>query len=229
MENVILSKMTVGSAIRRKSNVLSSLSKTYKLILFVLTFSLFSNYLFGQTTYYSYQTGVWNDVNTWTTDPSGTTRVGAAVPTNNSTVVILTDRTVTATANIASTNLSIQIENGGILDMSTYVFTNRLQSLSGQGLFSLASASFPNVTTNTLINVGGGTVEYTAASDFSLPLALTTYNNLSINVGSAAIQTHNITLNGDLIVKSGVFQIIGSLLQLSLLQELLKIITGVIF
>ncbi len=101
MENVILSQMTVASAIREKSKKGSSLSKTFKSILFVLTFSLFSNFVIGQTTYYSYQTGAWNDVNTWTTDPSGTTRVGAAVPSNNSTVVILSDRTVTATANIA--------------------------------------------------------------------------------------------------------------------------------
>ena len=45
-------------------------------------------------TFYSYQTGFWDQASTWTFDPGGTTGPGTLVPGPNDKVVILTGRTV---------------------------------------------------------------------------------------------------------------------------------------
>ncbi len=100
------------------------------------------------------------------------------------------------------------MSSGAFLDQSIYLFSSGLASLSGQGNLRLASANFPVVTTNTLVDAGGGTVEYYNASDFTLPVSQSTYNNLTINTGSAtATQMSNITLNGNLYLKSGTMRI----------------------
>ena len=159
-------------------------------------------------TYYSYQTGNWNAPTTWTSDPSGTLQIGNTIPGFNDNVVILSGRTVTLTGDVAAQCGNLSIENSAFVDMSAYSFTNGLQSLDGQGTLRLASVNFPAIVTNTLINAGGGTVEYYNASSFTLPMAQTTYNNLTINcIGQVATQLMNLTLNGDLLVKSGTFQI----------------------
>jgi len=156
-------------------------------------------------TYYTYQTGNWNNPNTWTTDPGGTTLDGPAVPANGDIIQILSGRTVTLTANVTQTGLSISINGGGIIDMSTFTFAT-LASLSGQGVLKLSSASFPAVTANTFVTTGGGTVEYNTG--ISLTAATqTTYNNLTINTSGTVIQAGNLSLNGNLLVKQGTFQI----------------------
>lgn len=159
-------------------------------------------------TYFSYQTGDWNTVTTWTSDPGGTTQVGSTVPGNDDVVVILDGRTVSLPANISNTGLDITINAGAYLNMSTFQFTNTLLALRGKGTLQLASVNFPAVTTNTLINAGEGTVEYNNAANFNLPVAQTTYNNLAINAPSVvATQMNNLTLNGNLYVKSGTYRI----------------------
>ncbi len=159
-------------------------------------------------TYYSYQTGDWNTYTTWTSDPGGTTQVGTTVPENNDVVVILDGRTVTLPANIASTGLKVNINSGGILDMSAYSFTAGLSKLKGQGTLKLASVSFPSATSNTFVDIEGGTTEYYNTADFVLPVAQTTYNNLRINAsGVTATQLNNLTINGNLHVKHGTFRI----------------------
>jgi len=159
-------------------------------------------------TYFSYQSGSWNDPTTWTSDPGGTTQVGTTVPGAGDAVVILPSRTVTLPSDIATANLKVNINNGGILDMATYSFTSGLSSLSGEGTLSLASVNFPAVTTNSFVNAGGGTTEYKNAADFTLPAAQATYNNLRINApGVIATQMSDITLNGNLYVKQGTYRI----------------------
>jgi hypothetical protein len=158
--------------------------------------------------YYSYQSGNWSNATTWTTDPSGTTLVGSAVPGNGDAFVILSGRTVTLTSNENSTDLSISINSGGILDLSTYQYTSAIASLSGEGTLRLASAYFPAVTSNLFVNAGGGTTEYYNAASFTLPVAQTTFNNLRINApGVMATQLNNIILNGNLHVKQGTYRI----------------------
>jgi len=157
------------------------------------------------STYYSYQSGSWNTPSTWTSDPGGTTQVGATVPGTNDIVVILSGRTVTLPANIAASGLDVTINNGGFLDLSTFQFTSGLLALRGQGTLK-SSLNFPNpVATNTFINAGGGTTEYNA--NINLP-AQATYNNLTINTGGIVVQLNNVlTLNGNLYVKQGTYQI----------------------
>ena len=159
-------------------------------------------------TYYSYQTGDWNTPTTWTSDPSGTLQFGNTVPGNNDKVIILTGRTVSLPADITTQTLDITIEAGGFLDQNVYGFTNSIYAFRGQGTIKLASVNFPASVINTFINSGGGTTEYNNAANFILPAAQTIYNNLTINTsGFIATQLSNITLNGNLYIKSGTFQI----------------------
>jgi hypothetical protein len=164
----------------------------------------------GQTTLYSYQSGSWNDIDTWTTDPGGTTLVGSQVPANGDIVVILSSRTVTLPGNIVTSGLDITINSGGILSLGSYQFTSTLAALRGQGTLQLSSATFPAVTTNTFVNSGGGTTEYLNSASFDLPAAQTTYNNLKLNLSNSsfiATQLNDLTLNGDLEVVSGNYRI----------------------
>jgi hypothetical protein len=161
-----------------------------------------------QDTYYSYQTGSWNNATTWTSDPSGTLQIGTTIPGDNDKVVILTGRTVSLPADVTTLTLDVTIDAGGFLDQTIYKFTNSLYAIRGQGTVRLASANFPASVINTFINAGGGTTEYSNTANFTLSAAQTTYNNLTINTaGFTATQLSNITLNGDLYVKSGTFQI----------------------
>ncbi len=159
----------------------------------------------GYKTYYSYQTGNWNISSTWTSDPSGTLQIGSTLPNNNDKVVILTGRTVTLLGDVSTSNLDVTINDGGYLNLDTRSFSNPLSALRGQGTLKLASANFPTVTTNTFINAGGGTVEYNVAT--TLPAAQIVYNNLTINTAGTVIQVNNITLNGNLYIQNGTYQI----------------------
>jgi len=165
----------------------------------------------GPRTYYSYQSGSWTAASsTWTQDPSGTLQVGSSIPSDFDVVYILPGRTVTLPSDISFRNLDITIEAGGYLDMSTFKFTNTLKALSGEGTLLLASVNFPTVTTNSFINAGGGTTEYYNSGNFTLPSTQLTYNNLNINTSSSnytATQLSNLTLNGNLSIKNGIFRI----------------------
>lgn len=160
-------------------------------------------------TFFSYQSGNWNDPATWTSDPGGTTYVNIGTPSSDGdVVVILSGRTVTLTGNVTTTNLEININDGGILDMSTYQFTNTLKKLNGQGILRLASVNFPSATTNNFVNAGGGITEYYNAANFTLPVAQTVYNTLRLNApGVIATQLNNLTLNGDLHIMQGTYRI----------------------
>jgi hypothetical protein len=158
--------------------------------------------------FYSYRSGDWHDPYTWTSDPSGTLQIGNQIPGNGSEVVILTDRTVTLTQNVSETGLLLTVASGAFLDQSSYTFTSGLAALSGQGTVRLASANFPSATGNTFVDAGGGTVEYYTGSNFTLPPSQATYNNLVINTsGATATQLSNLMLNGNLLVRTGVFRI----------------------
>ena len=159
-------------------------------------------------TFYSYMSGNWNDPFTWTSDPSGTLQIGSEVPGDDSRVIILTDRTVTLTQDVAQSGLSVKIAPGAFLDQAGYRFTSTLSALSGQGTLKLASANFPASTANTFVDAGGGTAEYYNSSNFTLPASQAVYNNLVINTsGATATQLTALTLNGSLRVSSGTFRI----------------------
>lgn len=160
------------------------------------------------TTYFSYKPGNWNEISTWTHDPGGTTQTATDVPGNGAKVVVLSGRTVTLTENIVATDIDLTIRDGGMLDQSTFQFNNALAALTGDGTFKLASVNYPVVTTNNFVEAGGGTTEYYNTANFTLPAAQTEYNHLRINSsGVTATQLSNITLNGNLHVKQGTYQI----------------------
>ncbi|HYF68843.1 MAG TPA: T9SS type A sorting domain-containing protein [Ohtaekwangia sp.] len=105
--------------------------------------------------------GAWNVAGTWTTDPSGVTLIGSAIPGNNDVVHILNGFTVTLSANVATTGLSINIHNGGTLDLATFTFST-INNLSGSGLLKIGSGYFPTITSNnfTAGYAAGATVEF---------------------------------------------------------------------
>ena len=165
---------------------------------------------FGQTTWYSYQTGAWTNPDVWTTDAGGSTLVnpGSLIPGTGDAVVILPSRVVTLRAgNVTTSGLDISIQSAGVLDDSIYNFTSGLSALRGQGKLRIKSINFPSASVNTLIQAGGGSVEYYNTADFTIP-APGTYNNLIINCeGFIATQLNNLTVLGDLKVQSGTYRI----------------------
>ncbi|MBK9391784.1 MAG: HYR domain-containing protein [Bacteroidetes bacterium] len=157
------------------------------------------------TAYYSYQTGFWDVASTWTTDPGGTTGPGSTVPGPNDKVVILTGRTVYLQSDVTSTNLDITINAGGILDQTSFQFTQPLTALKGGGIHKLASSNYPTATTNTFVTTDGGTTEYNHSGDMSS--AQSTYYNLIIRSAGTVTQVNNLTINGNVDVKAGKFQV----------------------
>ncbi len=157
-------------------------------------------------TYYSYQSGPWNSAGTWTKDPSGTLSVSPGVPSATDRAVILNGRTVSTTAN-GENVLSVQINDGGILDLGTYT-TQNFTVIRGEGLVRLQTSIFPSGDWSNFVAEGGGTVEYYNTSNFTV--SQLSYNNLIINLSSSAIVatlTGNMTLNGNLTITSGKLQI----------------------
>lgn len=142
------------------------MARFFRLLILI---ALVSSYLSVQTSYatnyYTYTsaatTGAWNVAGTWTTDPSGVSLTGSAVPSNGDAVFILNGYTVFLTANVATTGLSVNISNGGTLDLSTFTMAS-LNALSGAGTMKIKSGYFPTVTTNSFISsaASGATVEY---------------------------------------------------------------------
>lgn len=165
------------------------------IILLFITVPFISNV--HAVTLYSYMTGDWDNLDTWTTDPGGTTLTGSQIPAAGDTVYILSSRTVTLTSDITTTGLTITINSGGILFLDSYQFTNTITRLDGQGILRLTSANFPTVTTNNFINAGGGTTEY---CNFTGTLAQDTYNHLKILKTDDNATSYTITIGSDLTV-----------------------------
>lgn len=212
--NFSLVQWTGGPAWEKRAAVSGTNSLTHAL----------SNTIAGEWTtteravLYSYNTGDWHTASTWTTDPSGTELVGSRVPQDDDRVIILNGYTVTLTQDVTTSGNAMSVESGAILNLGDYRFTNTLLNLDGSGTIQSSHVSgtpstgyFPDATGNTFVDAGGGTYEYTyngVLSSFDLP-AQATYNNLKINAGAGktAIQVNDITLNGDLEVSQGTFQV----------------------
>ncbi|MBN2480207.1 MAG: hypothetical protein JXB19_00580 [Bacteroidales bacterium] len=165
------------------------------IILTILIFTIFSDVY--AITLYSYQTGDWDNADTWTTDPGGTTLTGSQVPAAGDAVYILSSRTVTLTSDVTTTGLTIVINSGGILALDSYQFTNTVDLLAGQGILRLTSANFPVVTTNSFVNSAGGTTEY---RNFTGALTQDTYNHLKIIKSDENSASYTVTIGSDLTV-----------------------------
>lgn len=155
-------------------------------------------------TFYSYQSGDWNSVNTWTKDPSGSLWIGAAIPAAGDNVVILNGRTVTINQN-GKTSISLAISLGGILDLKNYT-THNFGTVTGEGTLKLSSGTFPGGDFTNFVSDDGGTVEYYNLNNAGISSTQLTYNNLIISNYTASANTVflnnatnpiNYTLNGD--------------------------------
>jgi hypothetical protein len=161
-------------------------------------------------TLYSYKDGPWDDPDTWTTDPSGQNLEGAAVPSSSDNVVILASRTVYFANNVTSSGLIITISNGGTLDLRDKGFTQTVSVIQGEGTLKLASNLMPPASQNTLVNAGGGTVEYDVADASFVLNNQSVYNNLILNLTNStnkAILQNNLTVYGNLQIVKGQLQI----------------------
>ncbi|MBL0047056.1 MAG: PKD domain-containing protein [Bacteroidetes bacterium] len=157
-------------------------NKRYPHLLLLLLLLLSLNTQLKAVNYYSYQSGAWNNLTTWTTDPSGTTLIGSAVPANSDAVTILDGITVTLTANVTTTGNTLNIRPTGVLNLSTFQITNVLSTFSGSGMLRIGASFFPGATTNTFVAPGGGTTEYYnfGGAGTNLPTQAI-YNNLIIS------------------------------------------------
>jgi Secretion system C-terminal sorting domain len=158
-------------------------------------------------TWYSYQTGNWENPLSWTLDGGVIplyVNPSAETPSASDNVVITSGRTITITTNTKSTN---NIEVNGTLNIaatSGHAFTN----IAGTGRIRFSGAggvdNFPSGVTTEFANATtGGTVEV-----FGTGITLSqnrTLNDLIINLtsGNASITASSITLNGDLNIQSG--------------------------
>ncbi len=152
--------------------------------------------------YYTYQSGNWNNPNVWTTDASGTTLVSPAVPGNGDNVTIMNGITVTLTANVATTTHVLTINPGAILNLSTFTFTAGLTSINGSGTLRVKSNYFPTGTNNFTTSTGSSVEYYDWSADALLPTSPVTYYNLTIShsLASSRIVTFGsaaTTINGN--------------------------------
>jgi Secretion system C-terminal sorting domain len=163
---------------------------------------------FGQT-WYSYQTGNWDNPLTWTTDGSSFplyVNPTASIPGFADNVVIKSGNTVTVNINNITIN-SINVM--GTLDM--LASTNQtFTTITGSGRIRIAGATdnFPGgVATNFADNAVGGTLEINGTG--MLLNTPRTFNNVVINMSAtanAAILKSAYTINGDLTITRGLLQ-----------------------
>lgn len=143
----------------------------------------------AQTTLYTFNgggtTGNWSNSSTWTTDPTGSTRVAPRVPANGDNVVVTNSYVVTVNSAVAATGLKITIQRGGSLDLQTGTTPfAQLSSLSGQGTLRIGAAYFPDIVagSNNFDDANTGTVEfYNWGATAALPNPRSgQYNNLRL-------------------------------------------------
>ncbi len=165
-----------------------------------------------EKTYFSYQNGLWSNPLSWTKDPSGTTLVPliGEVPTPYDSVVILNGKTISLSANVATTNIGIRINNGGVLDLLTHELPT-LTGLTGVGRLRSSRTTggvtyMPTVlySNNTLASASGGTLEYYCASNMTLNTGVSAYFNLILRRESAGTTVYtlasNVTVTNDLTI-----------------------------
>ncbi|RZK29577.1 MAG: hypothetical protein EOO63_08755, partial [Hymenobacter sp.] len=151
-------------------------------------------------------TGNWSSANTWTTDPTGSTRVGQSVPTTGDDVVVTNSFVLKVPTQVTTSGLSITIQRGGVLDLTsttTNAFSNTLSRLAGQGTLRIARAYFPVVTTNDFDDANTGTVEfYDWGTTANLPNpASGQYNN--VRLLNTTTTAYTAQLNNNLLLTGG--------------------------
>ena len=156
--------------------------------------------------YYTFTNGDWGTASTWTTDPTGLTSVGAAVPGASDNIFIVNARSVFTTT--PRTVLSATVANLGILDLGTSI-SHDLGTVTGQGKIIISAGTFPAGDFTDFVSSTGGTIEYRDVNG-TLPDQLV-YNNLIVSNTGASVVTSslpnlssptNYTVNGSLSISS---------------------------
>jgi hypothetical protein len=152
-----------------------------------------------RTIFYSYQSGDWNNANTWTTDPSGSTLVSPMVPGAGNQVVILNGRSVSTA--ISRTVAGLTINQGGTVDLGATT-GHDFGNISGQGTLRLSTSTLPTGIFTNFVSEDGGTVEFynLPTGTHTIASSFTTFNNVIISNSTAnnfvLNFNHNLTING---------------------------------
>ncbi len=162
--------------------------------------------------WYSFQSGDWNDPLTWTTISNGSLRepVGGGIPAPGDNVTILSGRTVTMDSD---DNDGVNLTVNGRLNIGNTSGHNFFNIL-GNGTISIAgdvsnNSNFPSGSTTVFADsIVGGTVEV-IGTGLNLDQDRL-FNNVTINLDGAsdvATLISNFTINGDLTINNGILQI----------------------
>jgi len=165
--------------------------------------------------WYTYRSGDWDEWQNWTLDPSGTLRLNPAnefpddindeVHILNGDQIDLDTDAVTANGGNPYQIASLDIENGGVLDLTNTTGHN-FTVITGEGRIRLDGDNFPAGNTtgaNGFATADGGTLEFYGTADYSLSTA-STFNNIWVNMSGVTLTLlSDYTLNGDLEVQSG--------------------------
>ncbi|TXH26655.1 MAG: hypothetical protein E6Q96_07605, partial [Cyclobacteriaceae bacterium] len=163
-------------------------------------------------TWYSYQSGDWNNPDVWTLDGGVVpllTNPANEIPQPSDNVVITNGRTVTMNINNV-TLAGIRVD--GTLNVAATSGHN-FNVIDGNGRVRASGSSgldnFPSgTTTNFADPINGGTVEYFGASNVTLDQNRA-YNNLEIRLtggSTSCFLMSNFTVNGNMRVETGTFQ-----------------------
>ena len=148
---------------------------------------------------YSYQSGDWTTLNSWTRDPSGTTLVKPRVPVQFDEMTVLNGRTITRSTNTIDISKTT-IQAGGFLNLGSTT-GHTLGNVSGGGRLQLSSVTFPGGTFTDFVSSLGGTVEYFNSGGI-LPTGVGTYNNVILRNSTGGnityTQASNLVMNGSL-------------------------------
>ncbi|SMD32516.1 hypothetical protein SAMN04488029_0861 [Reichenbachiella faecimaris] len=171
--------------------------------------------------WYVINSGDWSSTNTWTLDPAGAiyNNPDGLTPDTSPTaasdiVTILSGKTVQVGNGDMSGTLTKLIVNG-TLDFGSSTGHGTVTALEGSGTIRLSDDILPTFTDASVFTsegAGAGTVEYYGLSDVDLTPAsgLTAFYNLVLNFSSSAqhlIVTSDLTINNDLTITQGDFQI----------------------
>ena len=174
-------------------------------VLTILLLSLFGfSKVDAQTTYYTFQSGNFNDVNVWTTDPSGTLLINSAVPSTNDDIVVLNGRTLTLNVN-SLTFGSLVIEESAVVAVGSST-GHDFGTVSGQGTLRLQNATIPTGSYTSFYGSSGGILEFTGTGNFNLP-NVSSINTLLITGTGEKTLANDLTLLENLDVESGILTI----------------------
>ncbi len=180
-------------------------------------------------TWYSFRTGEWGDPDTWTLDGGVNpflVNPGNDIPSTIDNVVITPGRTVNMApddGNSFTNNdpvddplddiVLVSMTVNGVLNLGASS-GHDFNDIDGSGTIIISGEdgtggdNFPDGDVSDFANAStGGSVTVQGSNDVNLNVART-FNNIEINLtGSTAILSENYTINGDLTVENGTFQI----------------------